>query len=142
VVGDGERVAVFVIAQQERSFVVGAPQLVGTLAYDPCHHILFTIAAYVGHGDSKSGGRQVVQNLGREVPLLLPSNIPTVPLSASATTKSRVPVPRKSAATTLSGEIPARGMMIGNCAVPSPLPRYNQRSLAPPLETTQSIVPS
>src|ERR1700730_12893693 len=32
VVGDGERVAVLVIAEQELTFVIGAPQLVGTWA--------------------------------------------------------------------------------------------------------------
>jgi len=31
VVGDGQRVAVLVISQQELAFVVGAPQFVGTL---------------------------------------------------------------------------------------------------------------
>jgi len=32
VVGDGERVAVLVISQQELAFVIGAPQLIGPLA--------------------------------------------------------------------------------------------------------------
>ena len=31
-VGNGEGVAVFVIAQQELPFVIGAPQLIGSLA--------------------------------------------------------------------------------------------------------------
>jgi hypothetical protein len=32
VVGDGQRVAVLVISQQELAFVIGAPQFVGTLS--------------------------------------------------------------------------------------------------------------
>ena len=32
VIGDGQRVAVFFVAQQELAFVIGAPQLVGSLA--------------------------------------------------------------------------------------------------------------
>ena len=40
VIGDGQRIAVLVIAQQELAFVIGAPQLIGSLASDesgvPC----------------------------------------------------------------------------------------------------------
>jgi len=31
-IGDGQRVAVLTIAQQELAFVIGAPQFIGTLA--------------------------------------------------------------------------------------------------------------
>src|SRR5437667_52218 len=45
--------------------------------------------------------------------------MPIVPLSASATIKSEIPMPRRSAATTATGACPRSGIMVGNCKVPS-----------------------
>src|SRR5215472_5459875 len=63
-------------------------------------------------------------------------------LSASATTRSRMPILRRSAATSPMGAAPLKWIMVGSWEVPSPFPKLTQISLLPPLETAQSIFPS